>query len=284
MLALGCACGSDDEDVFLDTEAFEDETDGLGTGTGGGTFLTVGGNGEDEGGDADARSVIEGCDPQQVGSCGTDAKCTVIYEFDFDSDSRCAPLIGDDEVGEACELRVPDEGIDTCVEGSVCLTHQSAVFPSAPRCVAFCDEFEGCEPEGTTCTFAFGENLPVCLDPCDPLDPSSCEDPWVCHENRSDPRWYCAPRLDGQQGQHGSPCDPQELGLCAPGHVCMQNYAVDSEQCQDPGSDIGCCASLCDLDGAPRCPSDLEQCIQLYDAPSPGLENVGACVVVQSEG
>lgn len=274
-LAASSAClyNSDDTDVFLDTDGGDPVV--VSTGTTGIVDDTFGTAGDPD--DPDS------CEPHLQNTCGPDHKCTVAYDLVTDSDAKCVPITGTDEIGQPCETGAPSEGLDSCVDGSVCLTNFTNAFPSGQQCVAFCEREGACDPPGTECINAFGIELPVCLQLCDPLDTSSCEDPWVCHEDPGNARWYCAPRLDGTDGQHGADCVPNALGLCAPGYVCMQNFAVDSPDCLDATSDQGCCAALCELGDEQSCPSELERCHPLYDAPPPAFENVGVCVVLQSD-
>lgn len=212
--------------------------------------------------------------------CPGNNKCTVVQSAANEIEYVCVPILGNDQPGELCE-KVPDEpGRDSCAAGSVCVGDDAG----EDRCVAFCGPDEACA-EDTTCVRThpsepLGEGLPLCLRECNPLQ-APCEDGWACHEDPGAKRWYCAPRLGGQYGDYASPCDPLQLGLCAPGFACLPSYVVSSPECSDPITpEVGCCAKLCDLAAGLACPGEGEQCQPFYpEAPPPGLANLGVCAL-----
>lgn len=209
--------------------------------------------------------------------CPPDNKCTVVPTATGETEHVCVPILGDDRPGEACELEPGGHGRDSCAAGSMC-----AGDPPDRQCVAFCGPDDACA-EAKTCVRLRtdepgGEGLPLCLDECLPLQ-APCPTGWACTEDPGARRWYCAPRLGGQDGGYGSPCDRTQLGLCAPGFACLVDPALAFGSCE-PSTIIGCCAQLCDLAGTPTCPGEGEQCLPFYpDAPPPGFADLGVCAL-----
>ncbi len=211
--------------------------------------------------------------------CPSGNKCTVVSTPTGELEHVCVPLLGNDRPGEACELEPGGHGRDSCAAGSVC-----AGDPPDTLCAGFCGPDGACAEEAT-CVHLRGdasgdEGLPLCLDECQPLQ-AQCPLGWACTEDPGARRWYCAPRLNGQEGGYGSTCDRLQLGLCAPGYACLVGPVLATEACGDT-STIGCCAQLCDLDTDATCPGEGEECQPFYpDAPPPGLANLGVCALPQ---
>lgn len=266
LLVVGSACsGSSPEST---------NTTATGTTTGSGsTTLDPFTTGADTDGEAEPACSVTRND------CPGGNKCTVVSTAAGEREYVCVPILGDDRPGDACEIETGD-GRDSCAAGSVCVGDP----PDTTRCVAFCGADGTCAVD-TTCVYMapddpIGEGLPLCLGECNPLQ-APCPDDWACHEDPGSKRWYCAPRLGGQQGGYGSPCDSLQLGLCAPGFACLASYSVASEECSDPITpELGCCAQLCDLAGDFACPGQGEECLPFYpETPPPGLANLGVCAL-----
>ncbi len=211
------------------------------------------------------------------GDCAPDEKCNVHFALGPDAVPQCVPVDGDDQPGDECSAQ-ESPPIDTCVAGSTCLTND---FGRSGRCVQLCDASFGCENADELCAPVFDGDLPLCVQACDPLDPTACVDDWICHELADQAAWYCAPRLAAQSGGHGSPCTPDAQGMCAAGFACLAApNTVDSPLCTGGDTGGGCCAMLCDLDDDEAgCPSEVEQCVPYYNVPPPGMQNVGICAL-----
>lgn len=272
-------CGTDPEtEVFED--ALEDTTTGMET-TGGDTLGE--GTFGDAGLDRDLGAEPTECEVGQ-NDCPPEQKCTAVFgeEAELGSENigyECVPVLGDDLPGQACEVLDQRSGRDSCVEGSFCLSDSDG---DNAKCASYCVGGDAQCGEDEHCVVRGSNDFALCLPSCNPLA-VDCADPWVCTEDPGEARWFCQPRLEGQQGGYGSACVPLENALCPPGFACVESIAVDAQECLDQPNAVGCCGQLCDTSNpeATPCPSPREMCLPLYEdgGVDPELENVGVCAV-----
>ncbi|MCA9709319.1 MAG: hypothetical protein KDK70_25980 [Myxococcales bacterium] len=238
-------------------EAPEDDDDSPPGTTDGGTFLPQDtGPGMDEDTGADMQ-----CDPVAQTGCPAEEKCTaltpggiVVY--------GCAADPGGQGPNEPCEP-APDDGIDGCDAGTICLANEGG----SGLCLPLCEEHADCA-QGQ-CIPSREEDVPYCADDCSPFD-APCPAPLVCRRNED--RFSCQFLGEGDVGGAGEPCSIAHDTGCAPGQVCLPGALVP--ECTTDN----CCTSVCDLGEGDSC-SAPATCAALLTAPAPGFENIGACFV-----
>lgn len=181
--------------------------------------------------------------------------------------TRCSPIDNTPgQLADACTVEGSFvSGIDDCDIGLMCFFIDPAT--NAGECVALCDgEGLGCEDPSAQCD-PMTDVLSVCVEPCNPLLFDCGGDDGCFPVGDS---FACVDAM-GAAGQ-GETCGTSYA--CAPGHACVEAAALDG--CE-PGSEAGCCTTLCDLE-APTCPGDTA-CAAWYpeDAPE-GYEALGVCL------
>ena len=191
--------------------------------------------------------------------------------------SRCAeidPRPG--SVGDACtSLGSPVSGADSCDIASMCwgvdpetLEGTCRQFCGAQAIVPDCNAVQDC--------VVLNEGyLPLCLTPCNPLDPVDCSEGEECRVADNSENPYCVPTVGGTILGNSRDCLDQ---TCSPEELCLPGDflpSCEAEQCctpwcdtSDPGADAMCAAA------------DPERtCLAFYEegqAPA-GLVNLGVC-------
>ncbi|MCA9704283.1 MAG: hypothetical protein KDK70_00340 [Myxococcales bacterium] len=135
-------------------------------------------------GGGDVGEIIE-CDLYSQ-DCGQGSKC-MPWANDggpVHNATRCAPVDPDPvSTGEVCTVEGSGfSGIDDCALGQMCLGVDEVTLEG--RCVELCGGSEAaptCDTPGSACTLVFQLPLPLCLVPCDPLDPM-CPEGHACTE------------------------------------------------------------------------------------------------------
>jgi hypothetical protein len=194
--------------------------------------------------------------------------------------SRCSPIAPDPVLpGGTCTTEQSAvSGVDDCALGSLCWGVDPRTLQGT--CVELCD------PQrlpSTTCVepaqcLALNDDyVPVCLTPCDPLQPAPCPDGEACRHVESDGGFHCLPLVGSEVFGSSQHC---EDASCLPSQVCVPNDLVidcDADRCctelcdlGDPGADAQCAA----VDPALGC----EAFYRPGAAPA-GLELLGACSV-----
>jgi hypothetical protein len=180
--------------------------------------------------------------------------------------TRCSPLANDpNQVGELCMVEGSGtSGIDDCDLGLVCWQ----VDPETN--IGVCHSMCGSEPPFCEPPLVCGEVeiAPMCIEPCDPLDPASCPEGQACGFFMSTVL-VCQPAPEGSA--EGTPCDAAMV--CEPGTLCSYDAALDCGN----GVGQGCCAVPCDL-GDPVACVDPEICVPWFPLPPPPeLAYLGVC-------
>ena len=225
---------------------------------GGGTW--GGGEGDDDG-DGGQQPTVD-CDPTLVDACGSAGKCTVVENAGTRNHYTCVDDDGTLLPGDPCQPD-PTTGIDGCAKGTVCLGDESGTG----TCVALC--FQNADCSMGLCLRDAIDQVPFCSAECLPNE-TSCAEPLQCR--RTDDRFTCQFAREDDDGATGAECESlQSDAGCAEGYVCLSGPVV-------PGcASSNCCTSVCDQTDASAC-GDLV-CGELFTAPAPGFEDVGACFV-----
>lgn len=128
-----------------------------------------------------------------------------------------------------------------------------------------------CNTPNTTCTIVNGGVLPLCLNVCNPLDPTACPEGEACLP--SGDYFLCAPDASGDMGAAGDEC--MFLNSCDPGLFCANPAAVPGCASAD-----GCCSAICSDGDASNCEVG-QDCVPFYAdgaAPDECLQTIGACI------
>lgn len=222
-------------------------------------------SGEDEDDEEESEAGDSGgpmfdCDPILQTGCNGDEKCTVVLkagEIGYScvgDDTSLAPL-------ESCEAALAS-GLDGCPAGTACLADESEQGLCAPLCLDSGDCAEGvCIPD-------LSNDIPYCAGACSPFE-AMCPAPQQCR--RLDDRFGCSFVRPEDTGAQGEPCTPAGDVGCAEGFACLPGGLVP--MCASDS----CCTVLCDttLGG---CDSPAT-CTSVFDAPAPGAESIGVCIV-----
>ncbi len=201
--------------------------------------------------------------------CPEGMKCTHSH---LDDDSFCSDLAPrPKELGEPCEIFAgPLEGLDDCGVGELCWYFDEE--QGLGECISFCQgsmEDATCPEPMTHCNIGCQSCVGICLDDCDPLLPDDCPGDRLCIESGGD--FDCVHAAE-PLGGYGDPCE--YINVCEYGLACVSGENLP--ECESGG----CCTPFCDL-GAPECP-DQElgvACVPYFDAPKPGAEHIGLCVL-----
>ena len=229
-------------------------------------------------GDTDCGFV---CDTQGAGPCdlfGQDcpegAKCTLVSEGGgWWSGTKCVPVTGDGQPGDACLAIDPGSGLDDCAEGKLCWDLD---VMDQGICVEPCSTFDPVVPCTDPNKFGcvvLSEGFGLCYPGCDPLI-QDCPPEDVCIP--SGDLMVCVPDASGAGGQVFDPCE--FANACDAGLLCLNPSAAI--ECDANAG--GCCMPFCDLsDPNVVCPGSGVSCVSLYEegmAP-PQYVEVGICVV-----
>jgi hypothetical protein len=187
-------------------------------------------------------------------------KCTLIVDADFTEfvDQVCMEPPGSAAVGEACTRPTNTPGIDTCLD-SYCANFGSE-DPADRTCHEICQDSASCE-DGAGCVGLFDGLFGACSTECNPFPVDTCAAGSCGAATQPNLTWgfYCFP-------SQGSTPD---------GDVC-----ATFDECLD-GS--GCLAGPSEVDNhcRPYCdtlnPCDIGFECSLFEADTPGAEDVGIC-------
>jgi hypothetical protein len=180
--------------------------------------------------------------------------------------TRCSPIAdAPTQAGELCTVEGSGtSGIDDCDLGLVCW--QVDPETNMGVCHAMCGlELPDCEP---SLVCGGDDFVPLCIEPCDPLDPASCPAGQACAFFLGT-ALVCQPELDG--AAEGMPCDAAIV--CDAGTLCSYDAALDCGN----GVGQGCCAVPCDVNDPGAC-AGLEICVPWFPLPPPPeLAYLGIC-------
>ncbi len=183
-------------------------------------------------------------------------KCGLRWNNGDPALTACEPQLGDDGLGEACELPGNFLGEDTCAPGLFCSIWGVA---EGRACRAICTE--GSCDAGEECMVLFGGIYGVCSPTC-AFGSDECPDGTTCFPlpaiNEQGSETIC--RQTGP-GELGDDCDggPQ----CGDGLMCVSQLAGPVT-----------CEQICEIDGEPTCPEGV-LCLPLLDTPGWGFCNPG---------
>lgn len=232
------------------------------------------------GGSFSTRCLIE-CDVAAQ-DCGEGRKCMPWANDGGEqwNASRCSDVVPDPvPLGGTCTVEgSPVSGIDDCDVGSMCWGVDPETLQGT--CVEFCNPLRRpstvcIEPEA--CINLNSGYVPVCLDPCNPLQDAACPEGEACRSVEPEAAFYCLPLVGGQVEGSSQHCD---------GATCLASQLCLPAEVLGTCGATRCCTELCDL-GDPGADAQcaaldpLLGCEPLYEpgtAP-PGLELVGACVL-----
>jgi hypothetical protein len=187
--------------------------------------------------------------------------------------------------------RYAGPGFDDCDIGLFC-AYAHPTEGTGGVCAEICPRSEGdpapCTGPGTICQGLAGNDLPLCVTPCDPLSPTCaapaeacvlCGDSFCCLQDASD-----HPDVVGDEpGARGESCIPglvePDGSDCDPGLHCARWQVLLSCPTRS------CCTPYCDLTAAdPDAPctawDPAERCLSFYEYYpylAPGHEGVGFC-------
>ncbi|MEM7158776.1 MAG: hypothetical protein AAF799_38395 [Myxococcota bacterium] len=191
--------------------------------------------------------------------------------------SRCTPVVErPGSVGDPCTMDgSPVSGVDTCDRASMCwgvdpetLEGTCRIFFGAQAIVPDCDAAHEC--------VVLNEGyVPLCLLPCNPLQPDACGEGEECRFATDSDGLYCLPEVGGQILGNSRDCVDQ---TCSPAELCAPAKLLPSCEVE------GCCTPWCDITdpGADEACAALDperSCLPFYaDGKAPeGAENLGMC-------
>lgn len=182
--------------------------------------------------------------------CPDGEKCVAYASCDGDEiDARkCVPVMGDRTPGESCRYDGAAEATDNCDASSFCWNAKEVDGLLIGTCAAFCagtPDDPLCEgtsavtPCGSTCYTGVDGVQALCLELCDPANPS-CAEGEAC-------RWtgtgfHCLNLPDAEATLHtaGESCVSSQD--CKAGLECANGeYLADCEH-------FSCCTAMCDLE------------------------------------
>ena len=180
--------------------------------------------------------------------------------------TRCSPIAeGPGQPADVCLVEgSATSGIDDCDLGLVCWQ----VDPKTNQgvCHALCGPGGTCEGALACAAHDF---VPLCVEPCDPLDPASCPAGSACGFFMGT-ELVCTLAPEGSAAA-GEPCDPSTA--CTAGTLCSHDPALDCGN----GPGVGCCATPCDVDDPAACMGP-EICVPWFPfRPPPELAYLGVC-------
>lgn len=199
----------------------------------------------------------------------------------FPDGAKCVPIMGTKAVGEGCTLEGNfGDGIDNCVEGSICLDIDNS---GTATCVAYCQgsmEEPACPDPADRCAFLFEPTVPLCFPSCDPLT-QDCAPTDTCVPNIAAlgaEFFVCMPQVFTTiPGQYGDAC--YALSGCDPSYLCI--FAENVPNCK---GDTYCCSTYCDLDSPDTCAEfdPTLKCVPWFaeGQETPGYESVGICAIM----
>lgn len=223
-----------------------------------------------------------------------------VWVQDCDDGHKCAPYattqvadwdmgrcVSEDaapgQLGDPCTVDENASGEDTCDQSTVCFH----VSPDTNEgvCTSLCTGSPNaplCDDPTTACVNAHDDNLPLCLEVCDPLTQSCSSSEQVCAPAADgSARFTCVLDTADGAGVYGTPCSSDVA--CNPGLFCGEQNTVPG--CTNPN---GCCSEFCDLDasfpsGACTGIANGQTCQPWFESGNapPGYENVGFCGISQ---
>ena len=201
----------------------------------------------------------EGCPCDVVGQdCPDGQTCAPVIPDDGASwsETRCVPVTGDGQPGDACVSKSVADGLDDCAKGSMCwdvddqghgkCVEQCSGSSRAPFCANM-----------SPCTIAANAALALCLPACSPLL-QDCNEGNACYPIQGS--FMCEPDASGDGGQANAPCE--FINVCEAGLMCAEEAFVGAG-C--PQGSIGCCSPFCDLSDPAACPNPDQQCVAFFD-------------------
>ena len=273
LLLIPCACGDDDTrapeasststgdaestTAMASTGSSTSSADASSTGGGDGSSSESGGAGSSESGGSDSTGSPDAvpCDPIAQDCEDPDApKCGLRWNNGAPALTECEPQLGDDALGEPCELPNDFIGEDTCLPGLFCSIWGVA---EGRACRAICTE--GSCDDGEACMVLFGGIYGVCNPTCD-FGSDECPDGTTCFPlpalNEQGSAALC--RQTGP-GELGDDCDGGPN--CGDGLMCVSQLAGPIT-----------CEQICEIEGEQACPNDA-LCLPLLDTPGWGFCN-----------
>lgn len=193
--------------------------------------------------------------------------------------TRCSPIAPDPRArGESCTVQGAYSGIDDCELHTMCWNVDPASGTGV--CVAMCggtEENPNCENNCESCIVPSDGVQALCIVPCDPLVPATCDEDYVCVPS-ANASFHCR----AQSGDHdgvGAACG--HFRDCDPGLFCAEAGSVPS--CEGPR----CCAPYCNPAAADTCDALLPgtTCVPWHDAgewPAEGCASAppGRCIAI----
>ncbi len=213
------------------------------------------GDSEDETG---APTTFE-CDPIAQTGCNPNEKCSAVAQ----SGAIAYVCVLDDEsLDPFAPCQPSPSGADGCPAGYACIADPS----EAALCVPLCLDSGDCD--GGVCLLDLVEQIPYCADECSPFE-GGCAAPLQCR--RGSDGFACAFAQTNDVGGQDEPCAIDQDAGCGQGFVCLPGALVP--QC----GAANCCTVVCDLllGGC----DEPSTCVPLFESPSPGVEDIGACLV-----
>jgi hypothetical protein len=189
--------------------------------------------------------------------CPEGQKCAPYAEDLAYDQVKCVPANGTDLPGGACTADDPATGVDSCIEGAICL---DVDMEGVGICVALCTGsiFDPlCEPS-FYCD-GHGEAFNLCMKAdCDPLLQDCMFKDQACYPDSFGFGCYYE-NFWPTDGQANAPCE--DFNACDEGLTCLEAAQV-GKGCE--AGPIGCCTPFCQFpDGA--CPKPDQQCMQWFD-------------------
>jgi len=200
------------------------------------------------------------CDPVAQTGCNGDDKCTVVLQAGEPA-YVCVSDNASIEPLDSCGATL-GSGADGCPAGHACLADETDVGLCVPLC------FDSSDCVDAVCLPELAHGIPYCASECSPFE-GGCATPLQCR--RTDDRFACRFARPDDVGGQGDPCTPQQDAGCGEGLVCLPGALVP--QCTSDS----CCTRVCDVN-SDTCDSP-STCVPLFDAPAPGNESIGGCLV-----
>ena len=221
----------------------------------------------------DISSFPAPCEMINNSECPEGNKCVPGY-IQGEFTRKCVPILGEGEVGEACE-RDEDDG-DTCNGESWC-----AYGGCRDYCTGTYDD-PSCSEATDACMVLYENAWVACMPSCDPLTQGCAagEGCYLTGTGLGEPEFVCLPHAEPPAGLSG-PCTDalHEPFSCAPGSMCVVEMALPSCEAAT------CCAAFCDLSQPdPTCEVPGTSCEPLFyidvftDLP-PEYGQIGVCVL-----
>lgn len=215
----------------------------------------------------------DGCD-SFAQDCPPGEKC-VPYSMDGGiwNASKCVPVLGDQQPGEACVWDGFIEATDDCDASSICWNAVEVDGQLIGECAAICTgspDLPMCPP-ASSCLLSDDGVIFVCITDCDPLL-QDCAEGLGCYWANNE--FACI--FEAPPGiATGEPCG--FINDCMPGNLCADATSLPS--C----AGASCCTGFCDVTGgdtgcAAQPGTVCTAFFELGTAP-PGYDDVGVCTI-----